>query len=242
MKGSDTEPLLPGGVRRVVVVDYSRLPFWWPCLLTAALFGCAAMGTSVGITSWVLEDPARASFYQDDWWVCWLVFLVLLIITLPLLLVSALLINALKGTIGLRGAFPVWATLLLVSNVLSATFWGLFFATYPFSWMLQMQIYAAFQAAALLAYAFLGFTLQWLPIFGGYHWLGGFAATVLSACVASSAMTASFVIVGYPDSRDGAGLWRPRLCFWLYIFLFGMGPIQQISQLGASAASFEPGA
>jgi hypothetical protein len=173
--------------------------------------------------------------------VCWLIFLGLLFITLPLLLFAALFITAVKSVIGLRGAFPVWATSTLVSNALVASFWGIFFATYPFSWMLQMQIYAAFQAVALLAYALVGCTIQKVPLVGGYNFMGGFIATVLSAYVAFSFMSSCFSVVGYPDSRDGAGLWRPRLVFWLYILFFGLGPIQQISTSGAAAISFEPG-
>jgi hypothetical protein len=57
-----TEPLLPGSSKRVV--DVSTLKWWWPCLLTGALFWCAAMAVSVGVTSWVLDDPTRAAYYQ----------------------------------------------------------------------------------------------------------------------------------------------------------------------------------
>jgi hypothetical protein len=239
-KGGVNEPLLPGVTRRVV--DFTRLPFWWPCLLTGSLFWCAAMAVSVGVTSWVLGDDLRAAWYQSHWWVCWLFFALLLFITLPLLLGTALFIAVITAVLGSRGAFPAWAAVTLVSSVLSALFWGLFFATYPFSWMLQMQLYAAIQAVALLAYALIGWSIQGIPIIGGYSFLGACIATILSAYGAFSSMASCFLLVGYPDSRKGGGLWQPVVCFWLYVLFFGIGPIQQISTYGTCAASFEPGA
>jgi hypothetical protein len=61
---------------------------------------------------------------------------------LPAYLFTAVVMSLSRGLLGPRGAFPSWVLLILLSSVNGCVFYGLFNATYPFSFFLQVQIYS----------------------------------------------------------------------------------------------------
>jgi hypothetical protein len=54
------------------------LAFYWPCLLSGVLANTVAVCASLALTKSILDDPARASFYQSHWAIVWLVGVLLL--------------------------------------------------------------------------------------------------------------------------------------------------------------------
>jgi hypothetical protein len=83
--GGESEPLLPrpadvgAGAPDVPVKPLKELPFYWPCLATGVVFNTLAVCASVKITQDFLDNPDRAAYIQRNWWIVWLVGLLVLI-------------------------------------------------------------------------------------------------------------------------------------------------------------------
>lgn len=76
----EREPLLP---RPTAPADepkpLAKLPYYWPCLTTGVALNTLAVLFSVHITKSILDNPTRATYFEHNWWIVWLVGFFLLI-------------------------------------------------------------------------------------------------------------------------------------------------------------------
>ena len=146
-----------------------------------------------------------------------------------------------RSILGPRGAFPSWCSLVLLSNITGCIFFGLFNATYPFSFFLQIQVYSAASALGLCAYVLLAFATQCVPGCG-FNPLGAWLFCTAASVVAYTHMGAAFLFLGYADSRvPGNGLWHPWVALLLQLLFLNLGTVQNASSMAAAARLFEPG-
>jgi hypothetical protein len=61
-------------------------------------------------------------------------------VALPVYIFTAIVVAAARAVLGPSGAFPAWSVLILLSSANGCAFYGLFNATYPFSFFLQIQV------------------------------------------------------------------------------------------------------
>ena len=77
----EREPLLgnragaAGGYEKPV----STLRYYWPCLSTGVSLNTLALCASVWLTKYILDDPTRATYFQTNWWIVWLVALLMIV-------------------------------------------------------------------------------------------------------------------------------------------------------------------
>ena len=155
---------------------------------------------------------------------------------------TAVVLSAVQAVMGPRGAFPSWTTLLLLSCVNGCVFYGLFNATYPFSFFLQDQVYSECTAASLCAYTLLACVTQLVPALGGFNPFGAWLFCLAASIAAYTKMGDIFAYLGYPESRtEGHGLWHPWVAFLLVVLSLAMGQIQNAVSIASNARFFEPG-
>jgi hypothetical protein len=151
-----------------------------------------------------------------------------------------LVVTLARGVLGPRGAFPSWASLIALSYSGGLVFYGLFNATYPFSFFLQIQVYSVFTAFGLCAYTVFAFVLQCVPVLGEFNPTIGWLFTLASNIIAYVHLTDIFAFLDYPLSRTaGDGLWHPWVALLIVLLFFSTGTLQTIGSTGASARFFE---
>lgn len=161
---------------------------------------------------------------------------------LPTYIFAALVVAVARSALGPHGAFPSWAALVLLTSSSGCVFFGLFNATYPFSFFLQVQVYSAFTQLALCAYFVIAFVTQRVPAVGGFNSLGAWLCCFAASIVAYVHMAAVFAYLGYPLSRTpGKGLWHPWVALVLVQLFFSLGAIQHSISIAGAARFFEPG-
>lgn len=159
---------------------------------------------------------------------------------LPAYLFTAVVMSLSRGLLGPRGAFPSWVLLILLSSVNGCVFYGLFNATYPFSFFLQVQIYSVVTTFALCAYTPVAFATQCVPG-GGFNTFGAWLFCMAASVAAYERMGDAFAYLGYPESRTpGAGLWHPWVALLLVLLFLAMGAIENVASIAAAARFFEP--
>jgi len=81
----ESEPLLgrPRGGAVTLEKPVNKLPFYWPCLASGVALNTLALCLSVELTSRILASPDTAAYLQHNWWIVWLVGLLLLLGALP---------------------------------------------------------------------------------------------------------------------------------------------------------------
>ena len=146
-----------------------------------------------------------------------------------------------RNVLGPRGAFPSWTVLVMLSAANSCVFYGLFNATYPFSFFLQVQVYSVFTAFSLCAYFVVALVTQCVPVVGGFTTFGAWLCSLASSIVAYTHMGDIFAYLGYADSRTpGNGLWEPWVALLLVLLFFSLGAIENAASIAAAARFFEP--
>ena len=270
----ESEPLLGRPTRGVAVDEkpVNKLPYYWPCLATGVALNALALCLSVKLTESLLASPDTAAYLQHNWWIVWLVGLVLLLgalvrprrsaravvfaqtcncspspnalplVALPVYIFTAIVVAALRALLGPQGAFPAWTVLILLSAANGTVFYGLFNATYPFSFFLQIQVYSVFTGFSLVAYTLGAFVLQVVPFFGGgFNTFAAWCVSLAGSIVAYTHMAQVFGYLGYPLSRTvGAGLWHPWVALLLVLLFLNLGAIENGASIGAAARFFEP--
>jgi hypothetical protein len=162
-------------------------------------------------------------------------------VALPVYIFNALAVSIARAVLGPRGAFPSWMFLILVSCINGCVFYGLFNATYPFSFFLQVQVYSVCAAFGLCAYAVVACASQCVPCVGGFTSFGAWVFLAASAGVAYTQMDEAFAYLGYADSRTaGDGLWHPWVALVLQLLFLANGVIQSVVSTGEAARLFEP--
>ena len=161
---------------------------------------------------------------------------------LPVYIFTAIVVSAARAVLGPSGAFPAWSVLILLSSANGCVFYGLFNATYPFSFFLQIQVYSVFTAFSIVAYTIFAFALQVVPLFGGgFNTFGAWCVSLAASIVAYTHMTEVFAYLGYPLSRTvGNGLWHPWVALTLSLLFLNLGAIENGASIGAAARFFEP--
>lgn len=169
-------------------------------------------------------------------------FLSLSAVGLPVFIFTALLVSVARSVLGPQGAFPSWNFMMALSFFNGCIFYGLFNATYPFSFFLQIQVYSVFTIFGVCAYTAVAFLLQCVPAVGGefntfFGWLFALAANI----VALTHMSDVFGYLGYPLSRTvGNPLWHPWVAFVLVILFLSLGAVESAANMGRNARFFEP--
>jgi len=233
-------------------------------MIAGVIANTAAVCASVAITKDILDDPTRAAFYQSHWYIVWLIGLVLLsgacaaafmgsrwrhaahsrtslAVALPLYMFTSFSMMVVKAVLGPKGAFPSWIMLILTSSANGCVFYGLFNATYPFSFFLQVQVYSVCASFGLCAYAIVACATQTVPCVGGFTAFGGWLFTMVACVVAYTKMDDAFSYLGYADSRTtGAALWHPWVALLLQLLFISNGVIQSVVSSGEAARFFEP--
>ena len=63
--------------------DYEKpvqsLRYYWPCLSTGICLNTLAVCASVWLTKSILDVPTRATYFQTNWWIVWLVALLVIV-------------------------------------------------------------------------------------------------------------------------------------------------------------------
>jgi hypothetical protein len=164
------------------------------------------------------------------------------IVALPVYIFTAVMLNVARGLLGPRGAFPSWVGMIVASCANGCVFYGLFNATYPFSFFLQVQVYSVCAAFGLCAYALLACVTRCVPCLGGFNPFAAWLVCGASAVAALTHMDAIFAYLGYPESRTpGNGLWHPWVAFVLQTLFLSNGVIQNVVGTAEAARFFEPG-
>ncbi len=160
---------------------------------------------------------------------------------LPVYIFTALMLSIVRSVLGPRSAFPSWLFLILASCANGCVFYGLFNATYPFSFFLQVQVYSVCAAFGLCAYAAVALASQCVPCVGGFNAFGAWAFCAAAAGVAYTHMGDIFAYLGFPESRTpGAGLWHPWVALLLQLLFFANGVAQNVVSTAEAARFFEP--
>jgi hypothetical protein len=162
-------------------------------------------------------------------------------VALPVYIFTAVMLTIARGLLGPRGAFPSWLFLILASCANGCVYYGLFNATYPFSFFLQVQVYSVCSAFGLVAYAAVGCASQSVPCVGGFNAYGAWAFCAVAAGMAYAHMDDAFAYLGYPESRTtGAGLWHPWVALLLQLLFVANGVVQNVLSTAEAARFFEP--
>ena len=162
-------------------------------------------------------------------------------VALPLYIFTAVVMSVARSVLGPRGAFPSWTVLVALSCANGCVFYGLFNATYPFSFFLQVQVYSVFTAFSLCAYFVVALATSCVPMVGGFNTFGAWLFSLASSIVAYTHMTDVFAYLGYADSRTpGNGLWHPWVAFVLVLLFLSLGAIENAASIAAAARFFEP--
>ena len=76
----ETSPLLGSSdvAQEAPLPPAYTLAFYWPCLFAGVFTNTLAVCASLALTKSILDDPTRAAYFESNWWIVWLVGLLLL--------------------------------------------------------------------------------------------------------------------------------------------------------------------